>query len=68
MILPRKTIILSPDQQSVFVPFTLLDDNIAELTETFDVFLSVPEGRGLYTLGIPATATVSILDDEGLSV
>jgi len=59
-----QTLMLSPDEQSVFVPFDVFDDNIAELQESFNIFLAVPEERALYSLASPASANIAIRDNE----
>ncbi len=50
----------------MLVPFSVLDDEIAELSETFNIFLSIPEDSAVYTLGAPSTAVITITDDEGM--
>ncbi len=50
----------------MLVPFSVIDDNIAELAETFNIFLAVPEDTTVYTLSTPDSATITIKDDEGI--
>ncbi len=59
---------LSPDEPSVLVPFSVLDDNIAELSETFNIFLFIPEDSAVYTLDTPSTTVITITDDEGIII
>lgn len=56
------TIVMDAGVKQVFIPVTILDDGLAEPTETFAVsIVNVDEES---TLLFPRTAHVSILDDE----
>ena len=46
---------------------TIIDDNIAELTELFTLDLEIPAASAAMGIirGSPDTATVNIIDDEG---
>ncbi|NLS76209.1 MAG: S8 family serine peptidase [Chloroflexi bacterium] len=57
------TVILSPGETSRSLSVRLLDDSLAEATETFGLTLSNPVNAGL---GSPSTASVSIKDNDSL--
>ena len=58
-----------PDQQSVFVPFEVINDTIAELRESFTLFLTVSSrDSASYTLGRAPSTTVTINDDDGTAM
>ena len=46
---------------------TIIDDNIAELAELFTLYLEIPAAFAAVGVikGLPDTATVNIMDDEG---
>ena len=52
-------------ESEVLVPVSTIDDNIAELQESFEAILSDPTG-GLM-IGAQSIATINIMDNEGMS-
>ena len=46
---------------------TIIDDNIAELAESFRLYLRIPAASAAMCIikGSPDTATIAITDDEG---
>lgn len=54
------TLVFNPGETNQAIVIPIIDDNIAEATETFSVFLSSPQGA---TLGTTQT-TVTILDND----
>ena len=54
----------SDDAQVQCAEFTIIDDDIAESDELFDVILTT-QSPGV-DLGIPSVATVTIRDNEGM--
>ena len=55
------TITFNPTETYIEMPVTLIDDALQEPTEQFNLTLSSPVSA---TLGTPATATMSIIDDD----
>jgi hypothetical protein len=55
------TLTFAPGESSQTFTVPIIDDSFAEGNETFSVLLSNPTGA---TLGSPATATVSIIDND----
>ncbi len=56
----------SPDEQNISIPVTIIEDDILEAVEQFQLTLGIPNNVPQYLLGTAAT-TVSILDNEGES-
>ena len=57
------TITISPGDTSALVFISIIDDEIVERNEVFDVVLQ-PQGNGV-TIGSPGQAEVMIVDDDG---
>jgi len=58
----KGTLAFGPGEKEKVLPVPILNNGLKEATENFRVVLSNPTGGG--TLGAPATATVSILDND----
>ncbi len=56
----------SPDEQNIFIPVIVIEDDILEAVEQFQLTLGVPPDAPPYLVGTAATI-VSILDNEGES-
>ncbi|XP_065918601.1 sushi, von Willebrand factor type A, EGF and pentraxin domain-containing protein 1-like isoform X2 [Dysidea avara] len=59
------TITISPGDTSALVFISIIDDEIVERNEVFDVVLQ-PQGNGV-TIGSPGQAEVMIVDDDGVN-
>ena len=57
---------IEPGMTSATVSFIILEDDIYEGDETFTISLIAPEGaeQGTYQLGIPASISVTIVDND----
>ena len=60
-----QTVTFPPGQISTTVTVSTLDDDIAEVTETFEAFLSSPMPSSSVTISGQDTASVMILDNDG---
>lgn len=58
----------SPSDESFEIPINVIDDGIFEGNEPFQVSLSIPDNPpfGLNPSQTASTATITILDDEGI--
>ncbi len=56
----------SPDEQNIFIPVSIIEDDILEAVEQFQLILAVPTNAPPYSLETTFTI-VSILDNEGES-
>ncbi len=56
------TLTFAPGEKTQFIEVPILDDDIEEESETFVVTISNPTG---FAIGNPATAEITIVDDEG---
>ena len=54
-------------QQVLYIPFTVINDNVAEFQERFDLLVSVPKNGG-YRIGENLFADVFIRDDDSEGV
>jgi hypothetical protein len=63
-----QTISFAAGQWDKTVSIPITDDSIKEATETFALTLSSPTGSPATSLGAVSTATVSIADDDAVSV
>ena len=62
-----QTVTFPAGQTSQTVPVSTLDDSLSEGLERFGASLSSPNGNGLpFSVGSQNTATVDIVDNEGM--
>lgn len=53
-----------PEDEKIFIPFTVLEDTIAEYRERFNLVLSVPINGG-WQIGTIQSTNVYIEDNDG---
>ena len=58
---------LTPADDSVEFPVTIIDDTLVEANESFQIVLSIPDNppSGLSASLTTSTTTITIIDDEG---
>ena len=64
-----QTVTFPAGETSQTVPVDTLDDSLAEGSESFGASLSSPDGNGLpFSIGSQDTATVDIVDNDGMEI
>ena len=63
-----QTLLFSPQETNISVPFSVLQDSIAENDEKFRFFLTLPPGVSGYTVGPIQDTTVTIVDEDGMKL
>ncbi len=61
------TLTFNPGEQTKTLPVPIINDTTDEVNETLGVTISVPGGSNV-TLGTPASATVTIIDNDGPTI
>lgn len=59
---PILNITFAPEEQIKYITFEVMKDSNVEMTESFNLILSVPENTELYSIGTNWRATVYISD------
>ena len=61
--IPQDNFLFLPEDQTLPIPVDIIDDNIAEIEEQFELFLQHQSGPIFLTPSV--TARVNIIDNEG---